>query len=204
MLNKLKYFAQQSWLLLLASFLFGLLIAVADAAWSGKIEQNKIAKLNNLMKGLIQDAATFEIVIKDANVPDGKGKPVKTNIYKALDKNGNNLGFSYVASGTGFADKIELIIAVDANCGKFLGFEVLSANETPGFGDKIKKDDFKNQFKGAPAMPVSLIKVGDAKKIDSDIVAISGATVTSTGVTKIFNGSIVSVKEQLLQKGLIK
>lgn len=204
MLSKIKYFIQQSWLLLTASFFFGLLIAVADTAWSAKIEQNKIAKMDNLMKGLITDANSFEVAVKDANMPGDKGQVVKTNIYKALDKKGDNIGFAYVATGGGFADKIEIIIAVDANCGKFLGFQVLSANETPGFGDKMKTDSFRNQFKGAPAGQFSLIKIGKLETIDNEIVAISGATVTSTAVVNIFNKSIVSVKELLSQKGLIK
>ena len=204
MLKAIRYYIEQSWLLIVSAFFFGLLIAVANAAWSGKADANKKAKLSNLMKNLVQNAAKFEVAIKDANVADGKGKPLKTDIYKAVDGNGNGLGFAYITSGTGFADKIELIIAVDANCGKFLGFEILYANETPGFGDKIKKDEFRNQFKNAPAEPVSLIKAGDRKKIDNEIVAITGATVTSTAVTNIFNKSIVSVKEALQQKGLIK
>ena len=204
MLSKIKYFIQQSWLLLTASFLFGLLIAVADTAWSAKIEQNKTAKMDNLMKGLITDANSFEIAVKDANLPGDKGQVLKTNIYKAIDANGNNIGFAYIATGSGFADKIELIIAVDANCGKFLGFQVLSSNETPGFGDKMKTDSFRNQFKGAPAGQFSLIKIGKPETIDNEIVAISGATVTSTAVVNIFNKSIVSIKELLSQKGLIK
>lgn len=204
MLKAIRYYIEQSWLLIVSAFLFGLLIAVADAAWSGKANQNQKSKLSNLMKNLVQNAAKFEVAIKDANIPDGKGKPIKADIYKAVDGNGNNIGFAYITSGTGFADNIELIIAVDANCGKFLGFEILYANETPGFGDKMKKDEFRNQFKNAPAGVVSLIKAGDHKKIDNEIVAITGATVTSTAVTNIFNKSIVSVKEVLQQKGLIK
>jgi Na+-translocating ferredoxin:NAD+ oxidoreductase subunit G len=190
--------------LIVSAFLFGLLIAVADAAWSGKAAENQKNKLGNLMKKLVTNAAKFEVAIKDANVADGKGKPIKTDIYKAVDGNEKTLGFAYITSGTGFADKIELIIAVDESCGKFLGFEILYANETPGFGDKIKKDEFRNQFKNAPAGVVSLIKAGDRGKIDNEIVAITGATVTSTAVTNIFNKSIVSVKEVLQQKGLIK
>jgi len=204
MFGKIKYFIQQSWLLLLASFIFGLMIAVADVAWSAKIEQNKTAKMDNLMKGLISDANAFEVAVKDANLPSNKGQVAKTNIYKALDAKGNNIGFAFIATGSGFADKIELIIAVDANCGKFLGFQVLSSNETPGFGDKMKTDSFRNQFKGAPAGQFSLIKIGKPETIDNEIVAISGATVTSTAVVDIFNKSIVSVKEILSQKGLIK
>jgi electron transport complex protein RnfG len=202
-MSKIKYFIQQSWLLLVTSFLFGLLIAVADAAWSAKIEQNKAEKLRGLMAGLISDANSFELAIKEANVPGDKGRMIKTDIYKALDKQGNCAGFAFVAVGAGFADKIELVVAVDAKCEKLLSFNVLSSNETPGFGNKMKNDSFRNQFKGAPAGKLLLVKIGDAGKIDNEIVAISGATVTSTAVINIFNKSVISVKEQLQKKGLI-
>jgi electron transport complex protein RnfG len=202
-MSKIKHFIQQSWLLLVTSFLFGLLIAVADAAWSAKVEQNKTEKLRKLMANLISDANSFELAIKDANLPGGKGRMIKTDIYKALDKQDNCAGFAFVAVGVGFADKIELVIAVDAKCEKLFGFNVLSSNETPGFGSKMKDNSFRNQFKNAPAGELSLVKIGDAGKIDNEIVAISGATVTSTAVINIFNKSVISVKEQLLKKGLI-
>jgi electron transport complex protein RnfG len=202
-MSKIKYFIQQSWLLLVTSFLFGLLIAVADAAWSAKIEQNKAEKLRGLMASLISDANSFELAIKEANVPGDKGRMIKTDIYKALDKQGNCAGFAFVAVGAGFADKIELVVAVDAKCEKLLSFNVLSSNETPGFGNKMKNDSFRNQFKDAPAGKLLLVKIGDAGKIDNEIVAISGATVTSTAVINIFNKSVISVKEQLQKKGLI-
>ncbi len=202
-MSKIKYFIQQSWLLLVMSFLFGLLIAIADAAWSAKIEQNKAEKLRGLMAGLISDANSFEPAIKDANLPGDKEQIVKTDIYKALDVRGNCVGFSFVATGTGFAGKIELVVATDASCSKLLGFNVLSSNETPGFGNKMNNDSFRNQFKGAPAGELSLVKVGDSGKIDNEIVAISGATVTSTAVIDILNKSVIRVKEQLQEKGLI-
>ncbi|MFA5251108.1 MAG: FMN-binding protein [Phycisphaerae bacterium] len=202
-MSKIKYFIQQSWLLLVTSFLFGLLIALADTAWSDKIEQNKTEKLSGLMASLIRDANSFELVIKDANLPGDKGQMIKTDIYKALDKQLNCAGFAFIAAGAGFADKIELVVAVDGRCEKLLGFNVLSSNETPGFGSKMKDDSFRSQFKDAPAGELSLVKIGDVGKIDNEIVAISGATVTSTAVINIFNKSVISVKEQLQKKGLI-
>jgi len=203
MFNKIKHFIRESWLLLFTSFLFGLLVALADAAWSTKAEQNKANKLRDLMANLISDANSFELAIEGAQMPGDKGQTVKTDIYKAVDKQGNSLGFAFVAAGTGFADKIELVVAVDAKCERLFGFNVLTSNETPGFGDRIKNTSFSDQFKGAPAGGLALVKIGDAGKIDQEIVAISGATVTSTAVVNIFNKSITSAKEQLHEKGLI-
>lgn len=209
---KIKYFFQQSWLLIVASFAFGLLIAVTNASLDSRIKQNEKVKLNDLMRSLIVDANDFQIAIEQAEIPGDKGRIEKTNVYKSLDDNGGCIGFAFVGVGSGFADKIKLVIAVDSTCEKFFGFKVLSSNETPGFGSKIADDDpesdedFADQFKGAPAKEVELIKTSKLeviRKIDSQIVAISGATVSSEAVVKIFNTYIIEIREQLQQQGLI-
>ena len=200
---KIKHFIQQSWLLIVSSFCFGLLIALANAAWSPRILQNEKDKLNNLMIALISDANDFEKVIEGVEIPGIRGKISKTDIYKALDSNQKNIGFAFIATGPGFADKIKLVIAVDNRCEKFFGFKVLASNETPGFGDKIKEDYLGEQFKKAPAGEFELVKAGDAEKVDSKIVAITGATVSSEAVVKIFNKHIDKIKERLQAEGLI-
>ena len=196
-------YIEQSWLLIVCSFVFGLLLALTNSAWSGRIEQNKIDKLNDLMSSLITNADKFELIIKDAPVELGKGKTVKTDVYKAVSADGGTRGFCFRAEGAGFADKIELVIAVDASFEKVAGYSVLASNETPGFGDKIKGDYYREQFKGAPVGLLVLSKQGSAEKIDSDIVAISGATVSSTAVVSIFNNYLEQIKNQLVQKGLV-
>ena len=81
------------------------------------------------------------------------------------------------------------------------------SNETPGFGDKINNADhyFAKQFAGTPAVALELSKVADWKVIDGDseIVAITGATITSDAVVSIFNTYIEQVKAQLKEKGLL-
>ena len=176
MLKLIREYIEKSWLLLASSFVFGLLLALTYSAWSGKIEQNKINKLTNLMGTLITDADKFEIAIPAARVDLGKGKFVVTDIYKAISNDGRTAGFCFTGQGTGFADKIELVIAVDENFAKVTGYNVLASSETPGFGDKIAFSFFNDQFKGAPAEKMELVKKGDDKIIDNQIVAISGAT----------------------------
>ena len=204
MLKLIREYIEKSWLLLASSFVFGLLLALTYSAWSGKIEQNKINKLTNLMGTLITDADKFEIAIPAARVDLGKGKFVVTDIYKAISNDGRTAGFCFTGQGTGFADKIELVIAVDENFAKVTGYNVLASSETPGFGDKIAFSFFNDQFKGAPAEKMELVKKGDDKIIDNQIVAISGATVSSTAVVGIFNNFLEQVKKQIKQKGLIQ
>ena len=201
-MSKIKHFIRQSWLLIAASFCFGLLIAITNSAWSPRIEQNKIDKINHLMGNLLPTAESFELAA-ELEIESAKGKKVKSNVYKALTEAGECVGWAFNASGPGFADKIELIVAVDKDFQKIAGFDCLASNETPGFGDRIKLPNWRNQFAEAPAEKLELVKMGDDKKIDSEIVAISGATVSSEAVVKIINGSLIQVKNQMQKKGLI-
>lgn len=192
-MNKIKYFIQQSWLLIVASFCFGLLIAATNSLLSQRIEQNQQDKLYSLMRQLITTADDFEKIELDE----------RTTVFKALGSDKGVSGFAFIAKGAGFADKIKLVIAVDGNCEKLFGFKVLASNETPGFGNRISEDFFAGQFTGAPAGVFKLVKSGNAEEIDSRIVAISGATVSSEAVVKILNAYTDKVKKQLQAEGLI-
>ena len=199
---KIKYFIQQSWLLIISSFCFGLLIAITNTAWAPRIEQNKIDKLNRLMGGLLSKARSFELEA-ELEIESAKGKKVKSNIYKAISDANTCVGWAFNASGSGFADKIELGVAVDEDFQKITGFDILASNETPGFGDRIKLPKWRSQFDGAPSEELQLVKIGEAEKIDSEIVAISGATVSSEAVVKIINDFLPQIKDQMQKKGLI-
>jgi electron transport complex protein RnfG len=199
-MSKITHFIQQSWLLIVAAFFFGLLIAVTNAAWQPRIIQNEEYKLDNLMAGLITKAQKFEIAEKQIQLKGEKGKVIKTDIYRALGADDKTLGFAFVASGPGFADKIKLVVAVNQKFENFFGFKVLASNETPGFGSKIKEEFFGNQFENAPAKKLILTKTGDDRQIDDQIVAISGATVSSEAVVKIINNFITQIKDKMQNK----
>src|SRR4030042_208040 len=112
-MSKMKQFIEQSWLLVVSAFVFGLLIAVTNAALSERITRNEEDKLYNLMRGLIIDANDFQVAIEAAQIPGSKGKVNKQDIYRAINSSNRSVGFAFVAIGAGFADKIKLVIAVD-------------------------------------------------------------------------------------------
>ena len=202
-MSKTKHFIEQSWLLIVASFAFGLLIATTDAVLSPRIEQNKIDKINRLMSSLLPEAKKFKLTAEFEIESAKGGKVLKSNIYKAMSEGDECVGWAFNTSGPGFADKIELIIAVDKDFQKIAGLDCLATNETPGFGDQIKLLNWRSQFAGAPVEELELVKIGDAEEIDSEIVAISGATVSSEAVVKIINNSLIQIKNQMQKEGLI-
>lgn len=200
---KIKYFIQQSWLLIVSSFCFGLLIAASNAALSPQIERNLANKLNQLTIVLLPAAKQFVPFDADIQVEVRGGKKEKIKLYKALSETEQSVGWSFKAAGDGFSGKIELVVAVDKNFEKIAGFDVLTSSETPGFGDQIKLSYFRSQFAGAPVDELTLVKTGDPTKIDADIVAITGASVSSEAVVNILNSFVSSIKKQMKEKGLL-
>jgi electron transport complex protein RnfG len=194
---------QQSWLLIASSFCFGLLIAITNAGLSPRIEQNEINKRNRLVGALLPEAKSFIALDAPIEIESARGKKEKVEVYKAMSEAGECVGWSFNAAGSGFVDKIELVVAVDAKFEKIAGFDVLSSNETPGFGDQIKYDYYRSQFRGAPAEQLKLVSIGEPRKIDSQIVGITGATVSSSAVVDILNTFLSGIKAQMKAKGLI-
>jgi electron transport complex protein RnfG len=209
--HKIKHFIQQSWLLIAASFIFGLLLAVTSAALSPRIEQNKINKRNRLVGFLLMEAKleakNFKRLDSEIEIETMQGQKETIEVFRAMSATDECVGWSFNAIGPGFADKIELVVVVDKDFEKLIGFDVLSSNETPGFGNQIKFDFFRNQFKGAPAEELRLATSGDDTKKDSEIIAISGATISSEAVVEIICNAVTQIKEQIQEqiqeKGLI-
>lgn len=204
MLNKIKFYFQQSWLLIISSFAFGLLLAVTNAAWAPRIAKNQADKFNSLARTMLPDAQTFDTAINNKAITLTSGATEKITIKKAATLTGKTIGWAFTCKGPGFADTIKLVVAVDADFEKIKGFGVLSSNETVGFGDKIKDPYYNDQFINAPAVTLTLAKSGHPETIDNEIIAITGATVSSEAVVKIFNNYITQIKTTLQKEGLIK
>ncbi|HNS21283.1 MAG TPA: FMN-binding protein [Sedimentisphaerales bacterium] len=203
MLDNLKRFVRESWLLVAASLVCGVLLAATNAAVGPRIELNKAAKLTNLAVGLLPEAKTFA-PLDPVEIQGLDGKTEKAVVFKAVADD-KVVGWVFKVVGSGFADKIELVAAVDASFQKIAGYDVMTSSETVNFGDQIKEAYYRNQFVGAPTERFNLVGTGTAKPelIDSTIVAISGATISSAAVVQAMNYYVPQFKEQLEKKGLI-
>ena len=96
-------------------------------------------------------------------------------VYRA-----ENGGFAMKVMGTGYGGDMELAVGIDAN-GNVTGVSIISHGETPGLGAKATEADFIDQYSGKNAEETLIVVKGDAA--ENEISAISGATITSRGVT---------------------
>jgi electron transport complex protein RnfG len=199
---KAKYISQ-AWLVILLSLSFAGTLAGVDVWLAPRIEANKLAatidKIPDLVPGADKAASAEAVRAKYSPVPVtvGEGKFKTTyEAFWAMDKSGKPLGWVIKASGQGFADKIELLIGVDAECRTITGLSILSQKETPGLGNKIEegnegKPGFLTQFRhGLRADEPLTATTSTPDKGSNKIGAVSGATISSRSVCNIVNDAM--------------
>ena len=86
---------------------------------------------------------------------------------------------TFETKGKGFGGEIGLMVGVNVEADKMIGAAVTTHSETPGVGSRAKDDPkFVSQFNG-----MGMDQNFALKKNGGEIDAMSGATVTSVGVT---------------------
>lgn len=103
-----------------------------------------------------------------------------------IAKKGDEIvGYTVKCTVNGFGGGVGVLTGVGVN-GTVTGAAVLVHSETPGLGAKSQDESWISQYTNkSTANEITVIKNGTPK--DSEIVAISGATITSRAVTKAVN-----------------
>lgn len=163
-------------------------MAAINGLLIGRINRNAEDKLRNEMQLLLSEAADFQAMPADVEKPD---------YYVAVDDNGQTVGYALRISGSGFADKIGLLVAFSADLNTIRGVAVLSSSETPGFGDKINNPDWREQYTGKPANESLFVTRGGTGQTgaEGEIMGITGATISSQAVTDIVNQACADIRE---------
>jgi electron transport complex protein RnfG len=177
-------FWRQSALVLVLAVCFGGLLALVESRLRGPIEQNREDETLSAVPALVAGASTGEWVAWGGQ-----------RALRALDAGGRQVGWVLPASGSGYADTIRLLIGLTADGSRVTGLYVLEQKETPGLGSKIVSESWRQQFKDLRTdEPVRVVK---ARPSGNEILAISGATVSSRSVTDIVNESVEAFRAAL-------
>lgn len=98
-------------------------------------------------------------------------------IYEIYDCSNALIGRIYELVAKGYGGKLNLFIAYDLNTKELINLRYIgSFNETPGFGSRVKEDEFLSQ-------------VMNKKVNEMQIDTLSGATITSSAVKKAIEES---------------
>jgi len=96
-------------------------------------------------------------------------------------------GYIVRLNASGFGGSIDMMVGID-NEGKIAGVSVIGHAETASLGSNCTRPEWQAQFLGSDA-PLAVTKDGGT------IDALTGATVTSRGVTEAVNLAMAFVKE---------
>ena len=172
--------------LLIISAVAALLLALTNSVTASTIAQRNEQANAEARKLVLESAQDFEEV-KDVKTDNSKGVEV-SEIYEAKDASGNAVGYTLKVLPSGYGGTIELMVGIDSAKGQVSGINVVSNSETAGLGAKSTDPEFSDQYKGKPLEELSVLKNGTPG--DTEIKAISGATITSTAVTNGVDAAI--------------
>lgn len=119
------------------------------------------------------------------------GSDIVSEVYEGYS--GSDIkGYVARALPVGYSGPVEVIVGINLD-GSISGVSIGTHTETPGLGSKAS-GEFKDQYQGMKTnVPAEVIKSGQPK--ENEVVAISGATITSRAVTTGINEAAKAVLE---------
>ncbi len=161
-------------LTVLSAFSGGLLAGLRNGTME-KIEYQQLKFVKGPAILQILDGAQNNPIVDRFKLKDGKTE--RSFFVGQFDGKTDIVAFE--TFGKGFGGNIGLMVGVDINNDKIVGVGVTTHSETPGVGSRAKTDpSFVAQFKG-----LSLDETFKVKNDGGQVDALSGATVTSRGVS---------------------
>ncbi len=185
----------QAWLVLLLALCFGSALAAVQVQLSDTIAANKLNETLSQVPALIWNAppSPESVQITPGTLKVEKDGQASSYTLYRVDQDNKTAGWVVKADGQGYADKLELLVGVDADVQKITGLFVLEQKETPGLGNNIVQPKWRGQFTGkSTGTPLKVVKGGEAGPANID--AITGATISSRSVTNIVNATIANLK----------
>jgi Na+-translocating ferredoxin:NAD+ oxidoreductase subunit G len=146
--------------------------------------------IQEILKGCTNDPLVDRFKVTD-------GKEQRNVFVGVFDGKPNTVALE--SEGKGFGGDIGVIVAVNLETDKIVGIGVTTHSETPGMGSRVKTEAaFAGQFKGKSIKEPFQVK-SDGGSID----AVSGATVSSRGVTGAVSALVDvygRIKNELVEK----
>jgi Na+-translocating ferredoxin:NAD+ oxidoreductase subunit G len=194
----------QAWLVILLSICFGSALAAVQLTFGPAIEANKLNEALEKVPELVLSTDNLAKVrespqeLKVTSQQIEVKKPAKMAYYSVYQTSlsGKPEGWVIKTKGQGYADKIELLVGVDAGAEKITGLYILDQKETPGLGNKISETKWREQFIGKETHQALRATKGGAKSPE-EINAVSGATISSNSVCAIVNTAMADLRGKL-------
>jgi len=182
------------------AMLSGLLVVLVYEYTKPIIAENqRLATERAIFKVLPNASSRLTFLVKEGKIKLSNDKAKGELIYAGYDKDNNLVGLALNAAEQGYQDIIKILYAFNPETSCITGYDVLKSTETPGFGTKITSDEkflanFNcleakvNQEQTGLQNVIKTVRHG-SKQNPWEIDAISGSTITSNAMGRMFNKS---------------
>ena len=164
------------------------LLGLVNSVTAGPIEAKNKAKTEEAMKAVVADpeGSTFSDALEitgDMTAAAASAGASVTEAYEVL-VGGESAGYALKVVASGSQGNIEMMVGVDAE-GVVTGVSIVNNSETAGIGSKVMSNEngVLDQFIGKSAADGTLA-------VGKNVDAITGATVSSRGVTTGVNAAL--------------
>ena len=192
----MKKILKDAFALLMITLVAGILLGFVYSITKEPIAQQEQLTKERSCQEVFADAATFENDTDDleaaAAAMKAAGYEVQTlsEILVAKDDSGSTLGYVLsLVDPEGYGGDISFMMGIRLD-GTLNGISILSIGDTAGLGMNADTDAFKSQFANKKVEKFTFTKTGSTS--DSEIDALSGATITTTAMTNGVNAGLAA------------
>ena len=192
-------FMKDAWILFAITLISGLLLGAVYQITKVPIQMAEAKESLHKYQIAYPDAVDFvfdqaiqdQVAVSKETLKEQKpeyGNVAVSVALKAVDASGNVIGHIITASSDdSYGGTVKVSVGI-TNEGQITGVELLEISDTPGLGMKASEPAFKDQYKDKSVEEFTVTKTGSTS--DSEINAISGATITSNAVTHAVDAAL--------------
>lgn len=162
----------------LALFVF-CLIVTALLAGTNLLTRDQIAEQNRLA----EEASRLTVS------PGAESfSPSADGTYYLAEAGGETVGYVFTTTASSYGGQIRVMTGISAE-GTITGVSLLEISDTPGLGMNAQREEFRAQYE-KPAPPDGFTVLKNGTPDNTQIGAMTGATITSQAVTDAVNEAV--------------
>ncbi len=185
-----KYITKLTVTLLVTCIIVAGLLGLVNGVTAGPIAQINQQKTEQAMAQVVSDPSSFQAVTELPQAAVDAATAAGGTLTELYDGQGAGYVLKVVASGS--QGNIEMMVGVDGD-GVVTGVSIVDNSETAGIGSKVMENEplasgtgVLDQFAGKSAADGTLA-------VGTNVEAITGATVSTRGVTTGVNAALAAV-----------
>ena len=185
-----KYITKLTVTLLVTCVIVAGLLGLVNGVTAGPIAAINQQKTQDAMAQVVSDASSFQAVEEIPQAALDAAAAAGATVTELYD--GQDAGYVLKVVASGSQGNIEMMVGVDGD-GVVTGVSVVDSSETAGIGTKVTSNEPLASGTGVLDQFIGKSAADGTLSVGSNVEAITGATVSTRGVTTGVNAALAAV-----------